>query len=63
MTSAQEEALKWLRERNGTGVFMRDGVLLAAGQRAPHMRSTWNALNDLGKVSIFERRVTVVGAA
>lgn len=53
LTKAQEAALKWLREHNGTGVFDKHGVLLAAGELAPFMRSTWNALRDAGKVDIF----------
>lgn len=61
MTKAQEEALRWLRERNGTGVFEKPGasVLVAAGERAPTMRGTWNALRDLGHVTIDGRRVTL----
>lgn len=64
MTKAQSEALKWLSERNGDGVFDRDGVLVAAGERAPFMRSTWNALRDLGRVELHgpkNRRLRVVG--
>lgn len=53
MTKAQDEALKWLNEHNGTGIFDKTGVLLAAGERAPFMRSTWNALRDAGKVDIY----------
>jgi len=36
MTRSQSEALEWLRERNGTGVWERPGatVLIAAGERA-----------------------------
>lgn len=58
LTKAQSEALKWLREHNGTGVFMKDGVLLAAGERAPVQRITWNRLRDLDLVSIDGKRVT-----
>ncbi|MFG1429292.1 hypothetical protein [Roseixanthobacter glucoisosaccharinicivorans] len=53
MTKSQAAALKWLREHNGDGVFDRNGVLLAAGERAPVMRSTWNALRDLGHVEFY----------
>lgn len=49
MTPAQREALFWLRQHNGDGVFDKFGVLLAAGERAPFTRSTWNALRDAGR--------------
>lgn len=65
MTSSQKRALQWLTERGGTGVFDRNGVLLAAGETAGDgkgfMRSTWNALRDLGLLTIVGRRVTVCG--
>lgn len=44
MTRAQAYALQWLRDHNADGVFNRNGVLLAGGEIAPVMRSTWNAL-------------------
>lgn len=50
LTKSQEEAFKWLRERNGDGLFDKTGVLVAAGERAPFMRMTWNALRDAGHV-------------
>ena len=53
ITKAQQEALKWLRERNGDGLFDKTGVLMAAGERAPMMRSTWNALRDAGHVEFY----------
>ena len=34
-TAAQLSALKWLHNRNGDGVFDRNQVLTAAGERAP----------------------------
>jgi hypothetical protein len=52
-TDAQREAITWLRRHNGDGLFDRDGVLLAAGERAPFMRSTWNALAELGLVEFY----------
>lgn len=61
MTKAQEAALAWLRERNGDGCFDRNGVLLAAGERAPVTRATWNKLRDLGHVEIY--RVQPRGAS
>lgn len=53
LTKAQRDALKWLAEHNGDGVFDRNGVLLAAGELAPFMRSTWNALRVLGLVEFY----------
>lgn len=50
MTKAQKAALDWLRAHNGTGVFDRNGVLLAGGELAPFTRATWNALRDAGHV-------------
>lgn len=50
-------ALKWLRSRNGDGVFDRHQVLVAGGERAPVMRSTWSKLADAGLVELYlERR-------
>lgn len=56
MTKSQLAALEWLREHNGTGVFDKNGVLLAAGELAPFTRSTWNALRDAGKIEITRAR-------
>lgn len=53
MTKPQAEALRWLLEHSGDGVFDRYGVLLAAGELAPFMRSTWNRLRDLGLVEFY----------
>jgi len=66
MTSAQNSALLWLRNRNADGIFDRNGVLLAAGQRAPVMRSTWNKLRAAGLVETYadkRLRVTPAGLA
>lgn len=49
-------ALKWLRNRNGDGVFDRNQVLVAAGEKAPVMRSTWNKLFDAGLVEFYHDR-------
>jgi hypothetical protein len=54
LTKAQRDALKWLSEHNGDGVFDRCGVLLAAGELAPVMRSTWNALAAFGLVEFYD---------
>ena len=59
MTDAQQQALRWLRERNGTGVIARDGVVVAGGERAPFMRSTWNALKAAGHVTIAFKRISI----
>jgi len=53
MTPAQMKALKWLREHGGDGMFDKNGVLLAAGESAPFMRATWNALRDAGAVEFY----------
>jgi hypothetical protein len=60
-TRSMKEALLWLINRNGTGVFERNAqVLVAAGERAPIMRSTWTRLLDAGLVESLERsRITV----
>lgn len=56
ITEAQRTALRWLKQHNGDGLFSRDGVLLAAGERAPVMRSTWNALERAGFVEFYAER-------
>lgn len=53
MTKSQTEALAWLTKRGGDGCFDLNGVALAAGQSAPFMRSTWNALAAAGKVEFY----------
>lgn len=53
MTDAQLRAIKWLRTRNGDGMFDQHGVAMAAGETAPFMRSTWNALRDLGYIEFY----------
>lgn len=71
MTTAQKAALAWLRNHNGDGCFDVNGVLLAAGELAPVMRSTWNELRDLGFVEFYKPngrgrgrcRLTARGAA
>ncbi|MGE0425285.1 MAG: hypothetical protein AB7O88_23705 [Reyranellaceae bacterium] len=66
-SQSQLSALKWLVNRNGDGVFDRNQVLVAGGERAPVMRGTWNRLADLGFVEPYlERRrlrVTAAGRA
>lgn len=54
MTEAQRKALDWLHAHGGDGIYDRHGVLLAAGELAPFMRSTWNALASLGWVEHYK---------
>lgn len=54
MTKAERQALDWLRKHNGDGCFDKNGVLLAAGELAPFMRSTWNGLRDQGLVEFYK---------
>lgn len=64
-TQAQKSALKWLRNRNSDGVFDKNNVLTAGGERAPVVRSTWNKLEALDLVEFYMNRrrikVTVSG--
>jgi hypothetical protein len=53
MTEAQRNAITWLRKRSGDGMFDRNGVVLAAGESAPVVRSTWNHLRDAGLVEFY----------
>lgn len=54
MTKTQHQALKWFAEHTGNGCFDNNGVLLAAGEGAPHTRRTWNVLRDLGCVEFYK---------
>lgn len=54
MTKPQAAALRWLLDRNGDGCFDNNGVLLAAGELAPFMRSTWSRLAELGLVEFYK---------
>jgi hypothetical protein len=55
----QKAALLWLKNRGATGVFDRNQVLVAAGERAPVMRQTWNRLAALGAITIDKGRANV----
>lgn len=57
-SDAQQQACAWLAEHNGSGCWGHDGVLIAGGERAPIMRSTWNALKSRGWVA-FEKGTRV----
>ena len=61
ITGAMKSALKWLINRNADGVFDKNQVLTAAGERAPVMRSTWSKLERAGLVKryINNRRLMV----
>lgn len=67
VTDAQKAALKWLRSRGCDGVFDRNQVFVAAGQRAPVMRATWTRLEEAGLVERYlnnrRMKVTVAGMA
>ncbi len=63
MTLSETQALKWLADRGGDGVFAgRDHqALLARGETAPFIRSTWNALATQGRVEFYgNRRLRIV---
>lgn len=53
LTRSQKDALKWLADHNGDGVFDHYGLLLAGGEQGPFMRSTWNALAALGLTEFY----------
>lgn len=53
---SQIKALEWLSARNGNGVFNRRGVVLAAGETAPFMRSTWNRLVLDGHLEVYDKK-------
>lgn len=55
-TKSQLAALKWLRNRNGDGVFDRNNVLIAAGEPAPVMLSTWKHLETMHMVERYNVR-------
>ncbi|WP_457660862.1 hypothetical protein [Sinorhizobium medicae] len=64
VTDAMKSALKWLTNRNADGVFDKNQVLIAAGQRAPVMRSTWSRLEKAGLVERYmnNRRMKITAA-
>lgn len=53
LTEAQKTALRWFKRHNGDGCFDNTGVLLAAGERAPFTRGTWNALIAVGIIEHY----------
>lgn len=53
LSDAHKTALIWLHERSGDGIFDKHGVVLAAGERAPFMRSTWNLLRNSGLIEFY----------
>lgn len=63
MTRSETDALRWLQDHGGDGVFAgRDHqALLARGETAPFMRSTWKALASQGLVEFYgTRRLRIV---
>lgn len=56
LTKAEASALKWLSEHGGDGLFGKDGVFVAAGERAPFMRMTWMRLHHMGFVEIYMKK-------
>lgn len=55
-TEPMLRSLLWLKNRNGDGLFDRNGVLVAGGERAGVMRATWNKLQALGLVEFYHER-------
>ena len=70
LTKSQRRALKWLADHNGEGAFIRKDrtnrsgyVLLAAGEIAPFMRVSFNALRDAGLAEIsHDRRIKLTAS-
>lgn len=60
-TEAMLSALKWFRNRGGDGVFDKNQVLVARGERAPVMRATWTRLaeDDLVEFYLHGRRIRI----
>jgi translation elongation factor EF-Ts len=63
MTESMQRAVEWLRQRGGSGIWDKRNRLIAAGEIAPFYRATWKRLNDVGIVSIANKRVTLIGQA
>lgn len=55
MTKAHDDAWRWLRQRSGDGALTGPSKqqVLASGQIAPFMWSTWQALCDQGRAEIY----------
>ena len=62
VTPAQASALQWLKDRGGTGVWDRERVMLASGERAAVMHTTWTSLVRDGLLSRDGKRFTVTAA-
>jgi hypothetical protein len=60
LTTAQKRALQWLSSHNGDGIFDQHNVLLAAGERGPFMKATWNFLTKMGLLQTYNlKRVRI----
>lgn len=57
LTKPQEGALRWLYNHGGSGIFNKNGVLMARGDLAGVMRSTWNVLRDARLITIDKKRI------
>jgi hypothetical protein len=57
MTKAEQQALEWLRERGGDAAIARTKAggnqIMAQGEVAPFMRSTWNSLANQGLLEFY----------
>jgi hypothetical protein len=58
LTPARADALRWLQNQGGTGIFTNLTALLAGGEIAPFTRTTWNALQASGHVTIEGKRLS-----
>jgi hypothetical protein len=56
ITDAQKSALKWFKNRGGDGMFDKTNCLIARGERAGVMRSTWSILEKAGLIERYEKR-------
>lgn len=56
LTKAQTNALKWLTDRGGDGLFDLNGVAMSQGDLAPVERKTWNALRKAGLIEFYNPR-------
>jgi len=54
LTKAQHDALSWLAKHGGDGMFDQHGLALAAGETAPVLRLTWNALRDASLLEFYK---------
>lgn len=53
LTTAQQQALKWLAAHGGDGLRMGYGTVLARGEESPHGNATWPRLEAAGLVERY----------